>query len=324
MARDAAGTGDIVTCDMREAHQGSNDTRHAPSVEQLIESGLALVPIPAHAKGPTMKGWNDPRRVVRTAARASMLMGRNVGLAHAYCTPTPTAALDLDDCRAAARWFRERGIELGPLVLAPDAVVISSGTPNRLKLLYRLPPGLPALPTKAISGPDGKMVLELRCATSAGKTVQDVIPPSVHPTGRRYQWLGQGDPREIPPLPSSLIDRWKSLLLPELDPAERSQRNRALFATRDETPREIATLKEMLAHVSADCDRSEWVNLVFSILSTGWKCAEEIAREWSMTTPHRFEEDAFQRVVADYQPERVVARTVGTIKFYARQGGWNG
>jgi hypothetical protein len=49
--------------------------------------------------------------------------------------------------------------------------------------------GVPALETKKVNGSDGKSAVEFRCATKEGKTVQDVLPSSIHPDGHQYQWL---------------------------------------------------------------------------------------------------------------------------------------
>mgnify|MGYP000695436838 CR=1 FL=1 len=45
-----------------------------------------------------------------------------------------------------------------------------------------------------------KTALEFRCATVEGKTVQDVLPGSVHPSGTTYQWGGKGNWQSLPAL----------------------------------------------------------------------------------------------------------------------------
>jgi len=79
-------------------------------------------------------------------------------------------------------------------------VQIISGEANRGKLLYALPE---PLPSKSFA--DG--AFELRCGTSAGKTTQDLLPPSIHPNGRAYHWIG--DWHKLPPFPSALLEIWK-------------------------------------------------------------------------------------------------------------------
>jgi hypothetical protein len=65
-----------------------------------------------------------------------------------------------------------------------------------------------------IRNAEGKSMLEFRCASSDGLTVQDVIPPSIHPSGTQYQWGGKGSILDIPTIPKCLLDIWLSLLNP--------------------------------------------------------------------------------------------------------------
>lgn len=161
----------------------------------------ALVPIPSGSKGPTRKGWN-----LRENCQLPPGWTGNVGLAHAY---SGTCALDLDRLADAEAYLAEHSIDLASLLDAPDAVQISSGREGRAKLLYLLPE---PLPTKALA----KGALELRCGTDSGLTMQDVLPPSVHPdTGQPYTWIG--DHTQIPPIPPALLALWKSLCKPRVD-----------------------------------------------------------------------------------------------------------
>jgi hypothetical protein len=106
-----------------------------------VAHGIALVDIPTRKKGPTTKGWNEVANAITDPERASELNG-NIGIAHAYCSPLPTMALDLDDMERASAWLAARGIDVGELLDADDAVQIVSGRFGRGKLLYRLPAGL--------------------------------------------------------------------------------------------------------------------------------------------------------------------------------------
>ena len=46
-------------------------------------------------------------------------------------------------------------------------------------------------------------------------TVQDVLPPSIHPdTGKPYEWAGAGDWRKLPTLPNMVLTLWRSLAEP--------------------------------------------------------------------------------------------------------------
>lgn len=174
-------------------------------IAAYINAGLALIPIKPGVKETTAKGWNLPGYAIRTHEEADKRLKKgNIGLAHAFCTPTPTCALDLDDLTKARPWLAARGIDVDALLADPEAVRIDSGREGRAKLLYRLPEPL-ATQKPADSG------LELRCATKEeGKTVQDVLPPSIHPdTGCPYILIG--DPAKIPPIPEPLLALWRRL-----------------------------------------------------------------------------------------------------------------
>ena len=138
-------------------------------------------------------------------------MTGNIGVAHAYCTPL-TAAIDVDDLARAEPLLARYGIDLVALSTALDSVVISSGRVNRTKPLFRLHDDMPAFASKVLKEGGGS-ILELRCATADGRTVQDVLPPSIHPdTGKPYQWGGNGNWSNLPVLPMSVVALWQSLL----------------------------------------------------------------------------------------------------------------
>lgn len=160
-----------------------------------LAAGFALVPIPRGTKGPNKRGWN-----LRGNCNLPADWSGNIGLAHAY---SGTCALDLDRLDDAAVYLKTHGIDVKTLLNAPDAVQISSGRPDRAKLLYRLAEPLPS--KKLASG-----AFELRCASADGLTVQDVLPPSIHPdTGKAYEWVG--DYRSLPTIPPDLLKLWQEL-----------------------------------------------------------------------------------------------------------------
>lgn len=87
-----------------------------------------------------------------------------------------------------------------------------------------------------------------------------------------------------------------------------------------EHPIEIARVKEMLGHISADCSYERWRNVVWSVLSTGWGCADQLALDWSQTAPERFSEDAFWTVANSYDSAGKI--TLGTLIHHAREAGY--
>ena len=290
-------------------------------LECYVEHGLALVPIPSGSKGPVTKGWNDIANVLVDKTKLSLIT-HNVGLAHAYCKPDPTGVLDGDDYLEAKNWFQKKGIDLDALLNADDAVQIVSGRENRVKLLYRLPT---ILKTCQITDPDTKeMILEFRCCSANGKTVQDVLPPSIHPkTGKPYEWGGKGTWNNLPDIPDKLLKIWKQELVSFSKKTDLNKTTKALVhSPTPETPREIARLINMLEYISADCSYDAYRDLVWAILSTGWNCAHKVAFDWSMTAPDRFEETTFYELSRSHDASKTP--TLGTIYHLARSGGWNG
>jgi hypothetical protein len=166
-------------------------------------------------------------------------------------------------------------------------------------------------------------VLEFRCATRDGLTVQDVLPPSIHPdTGQPYRWGGKGDWWDIPEIPQTLLTVWQQELAARETGRTRRKGRLSLFGGVDDTPRQRATLQDQLQHISADCSYELYRDIVWAILSFGWPDAEDLARQWCETAPERFEEDNFYNVVNSHDSTR--SPTIGTIYYRARQGGWHG
>jgi len=293
------------------------------AVIDMLKNGWALVPVPQGLKGPKTVNWNHQEKCVKDPSDANMLSDMNIGLAHAYCTPTPTCAIDIDDYRYAKKWLSSHRIDLAEMLHAHDASVIWSGKRFSLKLLYRLPVGTNPLESKKIVGIDGKSAIEFRCASKDGKTVQDILPPSLHPEGHCYQWVGKGDPIQLPNIPQALLDLWVLLIGNGSRVALRKSNVLTSGNRRPETPRQIAIIESALGYIDADCSYEKWRNVLWAVLSTGWKCAEDLAYKWSVTAPSRFKEDSFWLVVNSYIPDHPNPITLGTIYHHARVGGWN-
>jgi putative DNA primase/helicase len=255
-------------------------------IQKYVEHGYALVPIPLGEKGPKGKGWNTRENAIRDSEGALQIDG-NVGLAHLYCSPSPTAAVDIDDLSLASAYLSQHGIDLQILLDAPDAVQILSGRQNRAKLLYRLPFESKPMETKQIIDPVSKdMVLELRCASSNGKTVQDLLPPSIHPgTGIEYKWAGKGDWRNIPFIPEALLTLWEGLL----ESAPTHSKSASSTAThQQEIPTQalseldIQRLRSALLHLHAG-DRKDWIKAGLALKNLG-DVGRGLWLEWSMTS----------------------------------------
>jgi hypothetical protein len=226
-----------------------------PEYQQYLAHGFALCDIPPGTKGPAAKNWN---------LKGAAFHGRNgAGLCHAF---SGTCALDIDDYSRACGWFAERGVDLASLLGVPEHVGISSGKANRAKLLFRLAGPLASLslcPYKAPSKTDPTKqetfhAVELRCATKDGKSVQDVLPPSVHPEVLRpYEW-SYGDNLDahwsnIPPIPPALEALWREALAVDAPAAP-------LQAAAPQTAR-YAAMQSWLNTQDPDLPYDEWVKV---------------------------------------------------------------
>ena len=256
----------------------SSVQQHPASVDAYIRHGWSLVPIPMGTKGPRTPGWNLKSNALKT--QGELPPGYGIGLAHAY---SGTMALDIDDWGITSTLLHLHGIDLQALYNAPDAVIIDSGRQGHGKLLYTMPFGL-ALPSKKILH-TGVTAYELRCATSNGLTVQDVLPPSIHPdTKQSYRWAGSGNWMRLPVIPQPLLDLWQSMLEQE------KARTITTDGTIDSSWEEI---RQALEVVPADCTREEWVNAGMALHWAGSQTQQldqalHLWNEWSATAQAKY------------------------------------
>ena len=241
-------------------------TQSRPLLAEYCAHGWALVPIPTGQKGPLTTGWNRRELCITDPEIAEWLDG-NIGLAHAY---SGTCAIDIDDLARSVTYLEQRGIDLAALLEAPDAVRIES-RPGRAKLIYTI--ASPRISFKL--GP-----LELRCASGSGLTLQDVLPPSIHPdTGKPYAWA-YGSPAGhwglAPPLPPELDAFWSSLIA-----VKAPKPTRAPVADRETLP----VLRAVLETLDPDAPYDEWIGIGMAIHheTKGRPSGLALWNEWSST-----------------------------------------
>ncbi len=297
----------------------SSIQQHPASVDAYIRHGWALVPIPHGTKGPTHKGWNLKENILRN--QSDLLPGYGIGLAHAY---SGTMALDIDYWDRAAFELGLNGIDLQALYDAPDAVVVDTGRAGHGKLLYAMPEGV-SLRSKKLMDTDPNTnnrynYIDFRCATADGLTMQDVMPPSIHPdTHQPYRWGGRGHWTRLPIIDPTLLAFWQSLL------AKDEER---IIPSGDALKTSWEEIQQALSHISPDCSRDEWVHVGMALQWAGSQTNQPdqalyLWNEWSKGSEAKYPgEGAIVNQWRSFKPDKVQSVKLGTLFHYARKGGW--
>jgi hypothetical protein len=181
------------------------EPREVPTFDTLIDPweeaqaytrlGLAVVPLPPGKKPPAIR-WEAYQTV---APKPNEIDGwwqewPDAGMAVVLGPVSNVLAIDVDGPDANAELVRRLGGE----PVAPK-ILTGSGKPCRYQLLFSHPTGLS---TRAKITPWHSQ-LEFR-----GLGGLSVLPPSVHPSGRRYRWAeGRSlEEMELPELPPLVLD----------------------------------------------------------------------------------------------------------------------
>lgn len=233
------------------------------SFAEYVAHGWKLTAIPAGSKGPTHAGWNLRENACGDAVRAATY--QSAGLLHGL---SGTCAVDIDDLAYVREWLEQKGISIDALLSAPDAVRIERGDPNRTKLLYALPEPLPTI--RPMRG------LELRCVSRSGSSLQDVLPPSLHPSGQPYRWVYGDDLiadwRALPPLPPALRALWEGAL---------SMNTVAEAVTAGDVDAE--ELQALLLRLDPDAGYDEWLRVGMALhhATGGSQAGLQLWDQWS-------------------------------------------
>lgn len=240
-----------------------------------VAHGWALCPIEHGQKRPRTPSWNKRERAITDPEVAAELTA-GIGLLHAY---SGTCCLDFDDLEKAREWFGLRGVNIDEYLQSEKCVQISSGRENRAKLLFATAAALRSVTIGHT---------EFRCATATGKSMQDALPPSVHPiTERAYSWIG--DWRDLPELPAEIRTIWESLI-----PAAHERVEPESTA---ETPEQLRHVESVIANHSPDGGYEIWLRVGMAVHYETNGSDEGIAL-W----------DRWSRSSADYDREEIEAK----------------
>ena len=278
---------------------------HIDLVDQYLQHGFALTPLRPHTKVPLLPNWSDRQNAITTSADLDKSV-TSAGLLLAYCSP-PLMTLDIDDFEPASAWLDQRGVDISRLLIDSNSVQIVSGVSNHAKLLYRLDRPRPTHQVQS----NGRVILEFRCSTRDNGSVQDVVPPSIHPkTGTPYRW--SGDWRAIPTVPETLINLWD-----ELTRNGPGQPNSVPICSNPACT--AAGLRETLRYLDPNPE-PQWWRVIAAAASTGTPEAKNIAREWSRGSPKHTDakfEKKWNNALARVEREPRIG--FGTLKRMARE-----
>lgn len=291
-------------------------------IAEYIKHGWALTAIPYGSKNPIKHGWN----LIENKAKSvdDIPPGYGVGLLHAY---SGTMALDIDNWDECVYILSLNGIDVEEMVNREDSVSIYS-RPGRLKLLFRMPPSI-ILRTKRVTGKD-TTVFELRCATSEGLSVQDVLPPSIHPTTREpYEWGGNGSWENLPLIPQNLLEYWEALISPKRHISTPQSDQLQDQAEYDEpVVIDWVEVETALSCISPECSRSEWVIVGMALHWGGCQTdsldlAFGIWNKWSALSTEKY--PGLRDVISQWESFKADKRTgiqLGSLFHMARKNGW--
>ena len=222
----------------------------------------------------------------------------NVGL---HCGLANLVVLDIDPRNGGFETIEELEAEFG---LLEAAVVAETGGGGEHRY-FRATEGV-SYPSSLGPGVD---------VLSGAK--YPIIPPSRHYSGTDYRWRDDCDPMGA----SFLLTELRQSVLVSF--CQSDDDDLVPIEPIEETQEEVVRLRSALGLINADCSRDEWRDHLFAINATGWQCAEEIAREWSLTAPHRWSDSAFAELWESADPSRPGGRTIASVYFAAKRNGWN-
>jgi P4 family phage/plasmid primase-like protien len=322
---------------------------------QLLDHGWSIVPIPLGSKGPMYKNW-QALSLKDKAEYAAFLKGRHEVEHRGRTITVPnvrdgdgigvitknTPAIDIDCLDESIALEMERFVRdnLG------DAPLRIGMAPKRL-LVFRTDTPFskvisasfidPKNPTKA----DGKALKQRIEVLGEG---QQFVAYHVHPdTGRPYVWPEDFEEplcvrtSELPTLDEDqargVCREFERLCTArgwmKAEDAHEGGGGEgdslALQMPPEESDDEVARVKSALEHISPDCSRPEYLEVLAALKWTGWLCAEELALNWAEGSKEgKFDERDFARDWKSFKQERG-SRTVtlGSLFHQAKTGGWD-
>jgi len=278
---------------------------------ELAELGNAVFPLLPCGKTPLTKhgfkdATTDPSIITKWWTQWP---DANIGLATGEVSSCIVLDVDGADGNSSLEALKR---ELGPL---PNTCMARTGKGMHLYFCY----------------PDGK---EIRCRTNIARGIDVradggyvVAPPSVHPNGATYEWIG--DETAFAELP----EPWINLLLgerrnaPDSNREKRQDLTRAALSLESPSPyseAEEARVRSALACIPAT-ERKTWFEVGAALHWLKWgEKGFEIWDSWSQKAPDKYNDRDQRRTWESFdRPYEGLRITVGTIFHLAKEKGWN-
>lgn len=289
------------------------NTTHDSKVNPILRAardyeahGLVLVPVDPGSKRPLLRGWQRPENQGPIPDGWS----GNIGIAH---VGSRACAVDIDALARAREWLLlEHGVSLDGLLEATDAVQIISGRDNKAKLLFALDE--PLLTVKYVEA--GQTIVEFRSMTRKGYSVQDVLPPSIHPdTQEPYRWGGKGTWKKLPSLPDELREVWLKLIEAR---GSRDAHDESHAAPARSYDWSAETWIEALSHVDPNVDYDTWIKIGMAAQAAG--LSFEDWDDWSSRGDTYPGSEALRGHWESFEDQGGI--TAGTLYHIASESGW--
>jgi len=158
---------------------------------------------------------------------------------------------------------------------------------------------------------DGKVVAELL----SNKRLT-TIPPSIHrTTGKRYVWINEGAP--LVNLPDRL-DEMLDFLYPA--PARVTPAYTTTAYDNDDCDNDVSMeeVEQMLAHISADCSREDWLSIGMGLRDEFGDAAYGAWDSWSSGSA-KYKQREMHNVWRSFNGSGV---SIGSVIYHAQQSGW--
>ena len=271
---------------------------------QYLAKGYSVIPLMPRQKGPKLGGWSAYCNELMQPKDAQTHYGKNnnIGLCLGPASNLCAVDIDTDDPDLIAKIER----------LLPVSPLRKKGAKG-----YTVFFKYNGMPSKSVKDDKGNGLDFL----SDGR--QTVLPPSIHPSGIEYKWLGKTtlldvDKKDLPELPISTVERVLELF--RVIPKEKPKTPTTFYndANLDEA-------KHALSFLDADYSYEQWVQVGLALQDAfGDVKGFELFNEWSAKgSQNKYDgaEKCYKKYKSLQYPREI---TKSTLFYLARQNGYTG